>query len=88
MGCPCANPPGSSSVKKPVVRNPYTLKPDKRVSRNDIRKLNFILDSPDDGKQEDETVDDASIRPKPRTANSRRPQKSMSGFLNYEPQRR
>ena len=48
MGCPCANPPGTSSkttVLRPVPRDPTDMTPltsKNRLSRDDLRKGRFV----------------------------------------------
>ena len=79
MGCPCKNPPGSSSKKVVVVRNPMTLKPldsDAPLSREDIRagRTRRVGDHP---------LDQDPIEPSPpRYVFRRVSRKPMGGFLS------
>ena len=86
MPCPCANPPGTG--KKPVPRNPYTLKPlgnNAPVSRKDIRM----------GRVKRVMVDDESneqLEPEKREEKkvvwSYRPRRPMGGFLSSDVMRK
>ena len=88
MGCPCANPPGKGG-KRPVPRNPITMKPinpNTRLSRQDIRlgrtrkEAIPLNDDPeeDDGDKEDGQAKNDNV---PRTNRFRiyRP-RPMGGF--------